>query len=97
MRRLYWAVPFLIYDLLLLCYMFVIQNIAVALFNLLTFFLEYRYGGESKEGEELVVGGIVMSSILVPLGGLFSSFAVLLAGFMFLLELTATFVKTHRP
>ena len=96
MRRLYWAVPFLIYDLFLLCYMFVLQNVAVALFNLLTFFIEYRYGGESKEGEELAVVGIVMSSALVPLGGLFSSFAVLLAGFMFFLELTAAFVKTHR-
>ncbi len=96
MRRLHWAVPFLIYDLLLPCYIFVLQNVALAFFNLLTFLLEYRYGGELKGEEELVVVSIATSSILIPLGGLFSSFAVLLAGFMFLLELVAAFVDTHR-
>jgi len=97
MRRLYWAVPFLIYDAAYLSWVFVLPNVAVTFFNLLTFLLEYRYGGESKEGEELVVACIAGSSLLLPLGGVFSSFAVLLTGFMFFLELAAAFVKAHRP
>ena len=66
----------------------------IVLLNFLTFLLEYRYGNKPK-GEELVVFSIALSSILLPLGGVFSSFALLLAGFVFFLELSAVFLKTH--
>jgi len=95
MRKLYWAVPFLIYDAVLLFWAFVFSNVMVVLLNFLTFMLEYRYGGESKESEELVVFSIALSSLLLPLGGVFSSFALLLAGFVFFLELAVVFLKTH--
>ena len=96
MRRLYWAVPFLLYNVFYSFWVYVLPNVVVAFFNLLTFLIEYRYGGESKEGEELVVFGIALSSLLLPVGDLVASFASALAGFMFFLELTAAFVKTHR-
>ena len=95
MRRLYWAIPFLMYEAAYLFLVFVLPNVAVAFFNLLTFLIEYRYGGESKEGEELTAVGIIMSSLLLPLGGSIASFAAVFAGFLFFLEFTAAFVKTH--
>lgn len=94
MRRLYWAIPFLLF---LVAYLFgylKISALAVTLLNWATFLLEYRYGGESKEAEELIVIGLVTSSVLITLGEeLFRLLAIVEAFSLFLLELTATFLK----
>ena len=96
MRRLYWAIPFLLF---LVAYLFgnlTIPALVVTLLNWATFLLEYRYGGESKEAEELIVIGLVTSSVLITFGEeLFRLLAIVEAFSLFLLEFTAAFVKTH--
>ncbi|WP_054840477.1 hypothetical protein [Thermococcus sp. JCM 11816] len=89
MRRLYYALPFL-----LIATGYVLWNVRItpgiiALFNWLTFFLELRYGGESKEGEELVAMSIAVSSLLGLGKGTLASIGEFLALFTFILELTA--------
>lgn len=94
MRRLYWAVPFLLF---LVAYLFghlTLPALAVTLLNWGTFLLEYRYGGESKEAEEMVVVGLVTSSALIVFEEeLFRVLAVVGAFSLFFLEFTATFFK----
>ncbi|ASJ08988.1 hypothetical protein A3L11_07010 [Thermococcus siculi] len=96
MKRLYWAIPFLLYEAAYLFWRLTIPGLTVMVSNLLTFFVEYRYGGESRESEELIAVGIAMSSLLLPIGGSITSFATIFAGFLFLLEFTAAFVRASR-
>ncbi|WP_148882434.1 hypothetical protein [Thermococcus aciditolerans] len=90
MRKLLYALPFLILATGFLMVDFRPAVIVPITLNWLTFWLEYRYGSESKEGDELIALGISMSSVLIPAH---QAFAELLAFVIFVLELTALFVK----
>ncbi|AEK72476.1 hypothetical protein GQS_02875 [Thermococcus sp. 4557] len=90
MRRLLLALPFLILGVLYLFVDFRETPLIIVALNWLTFALEYRYGGESKEGEELVALGVSMSILLLPLH---EAIAEILALFIFILVMTALFIK----
>lgn len=90
MRRLLIALPFLLFGLGVLFWRLTFTRTIVVLLNWLTFALEYRYGGESREGEELVAVGVSGSSVMLPVH---PTFAEAFAVFMFMLELAALFVK----
>ena len=90
MRRLLVAIPFLIIGLAYLSVNFQKAVFITMVLNWLTFALEYRYGGESREGEELVAIGVSGSSILLPTH---PSFAEGLAVFMFVMEIAGLFAK----
>ncbi len=93
MRRLYIAVPFLVYSMAYLFWMFRPVLAFFVLLNWLTFLLEYRYGGESREGEELVAFGVSMALVLLPLGGYITLFAEVFTAFMFAFEFFAVLMK----
>ncbi|NJE06244.1 hypothetical protein E3E36_08835 [Thermococcus sp. M36] len=90
MRRLFFALPFLAIGVLYLFMDLRETPLIIVTLGWLTFALEYRYGGESKDGEELIALGISMSVVLMPIH---QALAELLALFMFILELTVLFVK----
>ncbi|NJE03212.1 hypothetical protein [Thermococcus sp. MV11] len=90
MRRLFYALPFLVLGLGLLFWEPTVARAAVVLLGWLTFALEYRYGGGSREGEELVALGVSVPLLLLPISQTLAEF---LAVFMFVLELAALFVK----
>ncbi|MCD6372778.1 MAG: hypothetical protein J7L37_04435 [Thermococcus sp.] len=90
MRRLFYALPFLIFGFCALMMELTIPRLVIVGLTWLTFALEYRYGGESKEGEELVALGVSISTVLMPVHQVLS---VILALFIFMLEVTALFVK----
>jgi hypothetical protein len=90
MRRLFYALPFLVLGLGLLFWEPTVARAAVVLLGWLTFALEYRYGGGSREGEELVALGVSVPLLLLPIS---QTLAELLVVFMFVLELAALFVK----
>ncbi|ASJ04384.1 hypothetical protein [Thermococcus barossii] len=90
MRRLFYALPFLVFGLGLLFWEPTVARAAVVLLGWLTFALEYRYGGGSREGEELVALGVSVPLYLLLIN---QTLAELLAVFMFVLELAALFVK----
>ncbi|WP_297499683.1 hypothetical protein [Thermococcus sp.] len=96
MRRLYWAVPFLAYPL---AYLFWEFRPALAFFvalNWLVFLMEYRYGGESKESEELTVFGVSMALLLLPVGGYITVFAEVFTAFMFIFEFLIVLLKAKK-
>jgi len=93
MRRLYFAVPFLIYSLAYLFWMFRPTIAFFVILNWLVFLLEYSYGGESREGEELVAFGVSMALILLPLGGHITLFAEVFTVFMFVFEFFSILIK----
>jgi|GEM_PF-3574236 len=90
MRRILIAVPFLIIGLAYLLMDFNEASLVTMTLNWLTFMLEYRYGGESREAEELVAFGVSGSSVLLPLHPAFAEgFAV----FMFAMEMAGLFAR----
>ena len=93
MRRLFYALPFLVLGLGLLFWEPTVARAAVVLLGWLTFALEYRYGGGSREGEELVALGVSVPLLLMLLPSIYQTLAEFLAVFMFLLEMTVLFVK----
>ncbi len=93
MRRLYIAVPFLVYSLAYLFWMFRPVLAFFVLLNWLTFLLEYLYGGESRECEELVAFGVSMALVLLPLGGYITLFAEVFTAFMFAFEFFVVLMK----
>jgi hypothetical protein len=95
MRRLYYALPFLLIATAYLVWNVRITLGVIVILNWLTFFLECRYGGESKEGEELIALGIAASSSLGLGRGVFASIGKFLALFIFILELTSLIVKVR--
>lgn len=90
MRRLFYALPFLVFGLCVLMMEPTISRLIVVGLAWLTFLIEYRYGGESREGEELVALGASTAVVLMPLHPVVS---LILAVSIFLLELAALFIK----
>ncbi|KUH33602.1 hypothetical protein APY94_05255 [Thermococcus celericrescens] len=90
MRRLLYALPFLLFGLGLLFWQLTFTRTIVVFLGWLTFALEYRYGGESRENDELVALGISMSIVLMPLH---EAIAEILALFTFILVMTALVIK----
>lgn len=95
MRRLYYSLPFLLFATGYLLWEFRMTPAVIVLLNWLTFFMEHRYGGESKEGEELIAVGIIVSSSLWLGGGSLISIAEFLALFVFILEFTSLLIKSR--
>ncbi|NJE30941.1 hypothetical protein E3E38_07785 [Thermococcus sp. 18S1] len=93
MRRLLYALPFLFLGLALLFWRLTPTGAMVVLLAWLTFVLEYRYGGESREGDELVALGVSISVLLLPLH---EAIAEILALFIFILAMTALVIKFKR-
>ncbi|AIU70327.1 hypothetical protein TEU_08275 [Thermococcus eurythermalis] len=62
MRKLFYALPFLVFGLCVLMMEPTISRLIVVGLAWLTFLIEYRYGGESREGEELVALGVSTAS-----------------------------------
>ena len=62
MRKLFYALPFLVFGLCVLMMEPTISRLIVVELAWLTFLIEYRYGGESREGEELVALGVSTAS-----------------------------------
>ena len=96
MRRLYWAVPFMVYSIAYLLWEFQPTIAFFLVLDWLAFLIEYRYGGESKKGEEMTVFGVAAALVILPLGGYVTMFAEVITAFMFSLELAGAFVKIHR-
>ena len=90
MRRLFYALPFLIFGFCALMIEPTISRLIVVGLAWLTFLIEYRYGGESREGEELVALGVSTAVVLMPLH---RAVSLILAVSMFVLELAALFIK----
>ncbi|NJE10047.1 hypothetical protein [Thermococcus sp. MAR1] len=90
MRRLLIALPFLVLGLFYLFMELRMGYLMVVLLGWLTFALEYRYGGESKEGEELVAFSVSASIVIAPLH---VAFAEVFAVFIFLMEVASLFAK----
>lgn len=90
MRRLFYALPFLVFGLCVLMMEPTISRLIVVGLAWLTFLIEYRYGGESREGEELVALGVSTALVLMPLH---VTVSLILAVSIFLLELAALFIK----
>lgn len=90
MRRLFYALPFLIFGFCALMIEPTIPRLIVVGLAWLTFLIEYRYGGESREGEELVALGVSTAVVLMPLH---RAVSLILAVSMFVLELAALFIK----
>ncbi|GAB6102104.1 hypothetical protein JCM16138_13270 [Thermococcus atlanticus] len=90
MRRLFLALPFLILGILYLFMELRQDYLMIVTLNWLTFALEYRYGGESREGEELVAFGVSGSTVIMPVH---TTFAEVFAAFMFLMEMASLFAK----
>jgi hypothetical protein len=95
MRRLYYALPFLLFATGYVFWDFRETPAIIVLLNWLTFFMGHRYGGESKEGEELVAVSITVSSSLWLGGGLLISLAEFLALFVFILEFMSLLIKAR--
>ncbi|WP_457741394.1 hypothetical protein [Thermococcus sp.] len=89
MRKLFYSLPFLFFGFGLMFWWFNFIRALVVVLGLLTFALEYRYGGESRETEELVAIGISMSNLLLPV---FPTFSEVLAVFIFLLEFASLLI-----
>lgn len=90
MRKLFYALPFLVFGLCVLMMEPTISRLIVVGLAWLTFLIEYRYGGESREGEELVALGVSTAVVLMPLH---RAVSLILAVSMFVLELAALFIK----
>lgn len=90
MRKLFYALPFLVFGLCVLMMEPTISRLIVVGLAWLTFLIEYRYGGESREGEELVALGVSTALVLMPL---YRAVSLILAVSIFLLELAALFIK----
>ncbi|NJE60905.1 hypothetical protein E3E51_03955 [Thermococcus sp. 21S7] len=92
-RRLFYAIPFLLFGLGLLFWQLTFARAMVVLLGWLTFAMEYRYGGESREGDELVALGISMPVVLIPVH---EAIAETLALFIFILVMADLFIKFKR-
>ena len=90
MRRLFYALPFLIFGFCALMMEPTISRLIIVGLAWLTFLIEYCYGGESREGEELVALGVSTAVVLMPLH---RAVSLILAVSMFVLELAALFIK----
>ena len=90
MRRLLIALPFLVLGLFYLFMELRMDYLMVLLLGWLTFALEYRYGGESREGEELVAFSVSASIVIAPLH---MTFAEVFAAFIFMMEVASLFAK----
>ncbi|QDA31154.1 hypothetical protein FH039_05460 [Thermococcus indicus] len=90
MRRLLFALPFLLAGFLYLFMDFRETPMIILTLGWLAFALEYRYDGESTESDELVALAISMSVVLIPLH---EGVAEILALFIFILVMTALFIK----
>jgi hypothetical protein len=93
MRQLYYSLPFLIFATGYVFWEFKVIPAVIVLLNWLTFFMEHRYGGESKAGEELITIGILLSCSLWPGGGSLIPISEFLALFLFILELASLLIR----
>jgi hypothetical protein len=89
MRRVLYALPFLLIGLGVLMVELTGYRLLVVGLNWLTFLIEYRYGGEGREGE-LVAIGIATSLALLPVSPTISK---VLAVFTLLLVLGGNYMK----
>lgn len=94
MRRLLYALPFLLFGLVLLFVELTLEKVFVVGINCLTFVIEYRYSDGNREGDELAALGISMSLVLLPM---YPSVSKLLALFMLLLVLGGLYIRALRP
>lgn len=92
-RSIFYALPFLLFGLGLLFWQLTFTRTIVIFLAWLTFALEYRYGGESRESDELAALGISMSIVLLPLH---EAIAEILALFIFILVMTVLVIKFER-
>ena len=89
MKKVLYALPFLLFGLGVLMMELTVDRLLVVGLNWLTFFIEYRYSGEGREGE-LVAIGIATSFALLPMSLAISR---VLAVFTFLLVLSGNYMK----
>ena len=89
MRRVLYALPFLLIGLGVLMVELTVYRLLVVGLNWLTFLIEYRYGGEGRGGE-LVAIGIATSLALLPVSPAISK---VLAVFTLLLVLGGNYMK----
>ena len=89
MKNVLYALPFLLFGLGVLMVGLTVARLLIVGLNWLTFFTEYRYGGDGRRGE-LVAIGIATSLALLPISQAISQ---VLATFNFLLVLGGNYMK----
>jgi len=89
MRRIFYALPFLLFGLCALMVELTVARLIIVGLAWLTFLIEYRYGGEGRKGE-LVAIGIATSLALLLVSPAMSK---VLAVFTFLLVLSGNYLK----
>lgn len=67
----------------------------IVFFNWLMFFLEFRYGGELKEGEEFVIMSIVVSFLFGFGKGILVFIGEFLVFFIFIFEFIVLMIKVR--